>query len=376
MAVGFCWFSLFSYLPILPGYARAMGASYELIGMIMGAYGLTQILFRFPLGIISDRLGKRKIFVIIGLILCVISSIGMFFSTNPHWLLVFRAVSGIAATTWVVHTILFAASYATSESGRAMGIVNSISNMGQMLATLTGGLVAYMWGDSHAFLLGAVGGAIGLVFSFGIAEQNRNTRETLTLAGLIELGRDRHLVLVSALAFLLQIIVYSTIYGFIPLAAKKIGATNIDLGLLPTLFMLPGIFASLASGVLFTRWFGSKNTIIAGFVIMSTSVLVIPSIQNLTLLYISQIAGGFGQGMTFPLLLELGIKHVDHGKRATAMGYLQAMYGIGMFLGPVIVGVLSDRFGLDWGFWTIGIIGLFGIIITGQLFSLPDKKQR
>lgn len=45
-------------------------------------------------------------------------------------------------------------------------------------------------------------------------------------------------------------------------------------------------------------------------------------------------------------------------KRATAMGFFQSIYGLGMFIGPVVMGILGDAAGLPLSFVCLGVIGL------------------
>jgi len=54
------WFSLYIYVPQLSNYAKELGASYRLIGLIGSAYGFSQTILRIPLGILSDKLRNRK----------------------------------------------------------------------------------------------------------------------------------------------------------------------------------------------------------------------------------------------------------------------------------------------------------------------------
>ena len=373
LAIGLCWFSLYTYVPILPTYARDLGASYEMIGMIAGSYGFMQILLRLPLGILSDKYNRRKVFIVAGFVLCVVSGAGMWLFPGVLSLLLFRSIAGIAATTWVVQTVLYASYYSPLDSPKAMGIVSAISVGGQMAATLLGGWLAYRFGDEYTFLFGAVGGVIGLVISFSVADNRQLRRESPRVVDLLEVGTDRMLILASTLALILQLVSYGSIYGFLPIAARNIGANNFELGLLPTLFMLPGVITTAFSGTVFTPWPGVRNSMIAGFAIMGAATAVIPFVTSLNTLYLSQIVGGFGWGLIFPLVMELGVNHVAEQKRATAMGYLQSTYSVGMFIGPVIVGFLGGAVGLDWGFWAIGGIGFIGSVITAAF--LPRRRN-
>ena len=368
-SIGLCWFSLFVYLPILPAYARDLGASYEMVGMIVGIYGLAQMTLRLPLGIISDRLNKRKRFVVAGLVLCFISGAGLYFLHSVAALLLFRSLAGLAATTWVVHTVLYMSYFQPAESGKAIGLINAIAIAGQMIGTLVGGYIAYRFDETYTFLVAAAGGLTGLLLSLFISEETVVRSEPPRWIFILEIGRDRLL-----LAFILQALCYGTIYGFIPIIARKIGANNFELGLLPSLFMLPGILASVLSGTIFSTKLGVRNSLWISFLLCAAAVMAIPWITDMNVLYLSQMLAGFGQGLSLPMLMELGMKEIEQGKRATAMGFLQTTYGAGMFAGPAAVGFLAERLGLDWGFWLISLAGIAGALTAA--FALPRFQRK
>jgi MFS family permease len=58
--------------------------------------------------------------------------------------------------------------------------------------------------------------------------------------------------------------------------------------------------------------------------------------------------------------MGMSIQTVSQEKRATAMGFFQAIYSLGMFGGPIIAGIISDVSGLTGGFVSTGVIGLLG----------------
>lgn len=61
---------MFLILPIFAVYAETLkgGSNHTLIGLALGAYGLTQVLLQLPFGIASDKYGRKKL-IYIGLIL-------------------------------------------------------------------------------------------------------------------------------------------------------------------------------------------------------------------------------------------------------------------------------------------------------------------
>ena len=360
------WFSMYSYVPILSPYAKSLGASYKMIGLIVGSYGFTQMLLRIPLGILSDKMRNRKFFIIMGIVASFISAVGMWLFKAPFWLLVFRSLAGCAASAWVAYTVLFSSYFAPQDAPKAVGIINSFTTIGQMSATLIGGYAAQQLGQASTFAIAAFGGLIGLLLSLFIVENKNLDRQPLTLSQLLSVSKDWNLLLVSGLAILIQFITFATTYGFTPVAAKNIGASDAQLGLLATISAIPAVFISAASGSFFAKRYGEKKMVVVGFIIIAATCAVIPLIRNIYLLYISQAIGGIGRGLVYPLLMALSIKSVEDSKRATAMGFFQAIYAIGMFLGPSFTGIISDMLGLAWGFLLTAVLGVMGALIANR----------
>ena len=369
LVTGLYWFSLYAYVPILSPYAESLGASYKMVGTIIGSYGFTQMVLRIPLGVLSDKLGKRKPFIVLGIGISLLSSLGMYFFKNPLMILLFRSLSGVAASSWVAYTILFSSYFEQGDASQALGIVNACNSLGQMSAVLIGGYAAQRLGQNTTFIIASVSSALGLALSFGIVEKKKANRKPLDVPELLTVAGNRGLLVVSGLAILLQFIAFSTVYGFTPVIAKKIGANDAQLGLLTAFSSLPAIFSSAVSGSVFSKRFGEKKVIAAGFVIISASCAAIPLISNINILYLSQIIGGLGRGLVFPLLMSLCIKSIDRSKHATAMGFFQAIYGVGMFIGPVITGFINDAAKLFWGFWVSAAVGLAGALIANQFIK-------
>lgn len=360
----FYWFSMYAYIPTFSPYIESLGASHKMIGLILGSYGFTQMLIRIPLGIYSDRINKRKIFVIIGILLSVISTVGMWFSQTPVLLLIFRSTAGASAATWVSFTVLFSSYFKKNDTSHAIGIINASNKSGQVVGMLLGGIIAQSLGQQYPFLLAAAAGIIGLILSLNVDEKNNVNHKAITFKEIIKVAKNRSLLTVSFLAILMMMISHSTTFGFIPVAAKNLGATSFHLGLLTTITTVPAVLSSYLSGSYFSQRLGEKNTVTIGFILLAFACLMVPFIEHLYLLYLNQMLNGFAQGMIFPVLMGLSIKNVEANKRGTAMGFFQAIYGLGMFAGPIFVGTISDFAGLRMGFWMIGLVGILGAILT------------
>jgi MFS family permease len=70
------WGSLYTYVPLLSPYAEHLGAGLTMVGFIVSAYGFSQLLLRVPIGILSDKLGKRRMFMILGGVSSLLAALG------------------------------------------------------------------------------------------------------------------------------------------------------------------------------------------------------------------------------------------------------------------------------------------------------------
>ena len=108
---------------------------------------------------------------------------------------------------------------------------------------------------------------------------------------------------------------------------------------------------------------GLRRSVCCGFALLALTTAVIPWLETMVQLHISQILGGFGRGLVFPLLMSFSVASVDPAVKATAMGVFQSLYALGMFAGPVFVGAVADGISLAAGFWLCGLCGLTGLLI-------------
>lgn len=367
------WASLYTYVPILTNYTKKLGASNEMAGIIVGSYGFVQMLLRIPLGIASDRFHKRKLFISLGLVFAISSSLGLLIFKNLSLILIFRGLAGAAAATWVDFTILFSSYYKHEEATKAIGTMNFLNTVGTIIAMLIGSYAADAFGWKAPFALGFIIGISGLLLSFFVVEKFEEKSESLTLRGILGVVTDKTLMSVSFLAILSQILSFATVFGFTPLFADQcLHASKGQIGMLSVFSSLPNAVAALIAGTIFSVKFGEKKTLIFGFALTGIFSVTIPFTHSFIMLLITQAIAGFGRGLSFPLLMGLSIKNMPTEKRATSMGFFQAIYGIGMFIGPVIMGVFIDVSSLSMSFIYMGIIGILSALIAALIIRTKE----
>lgn len=359
------WFSSYIYVPVLSPYVEHLGASYFMVGMVLGVYGLMQILFRLPIGIGSDYLNRRRPFIYLGLVASGASCFLFMWGAQPGWALAARAVSGIAASAWVVYTVMFAGYFPKEEAGKAMGMLQFTTVIAQLTSMMISGYMVEHWGWNTPFLIGGIVAIAALLLALRLPEQKQEKRQSaIQLKDLAGVMKEPLLVRVSLLSVLAHCVLFITMFGYTPNQALNIGASKESLGWLTLAFMIPHAIATLYGSRTFGRLLGDRGTLLIGFAGSALFTLLIPSMPTLAMLCITQVGNGFMQGLIFPLLLGKSVSEVDPYKRATAMGFYQAVYAVGMSAGPFVAGWMSGIYGLTGGFWLGGIAAALAAVLS------------
>ncbi|MEK4877207.1 MULTISPECIES: MFS transporter [Paenibacillus] len=370
------WFSSYIYVPVLSPYVEHLGSSYFMVGMVLGIYGLMQILFRIPIGIGSDYLNRRRPFIYLGLIASGVSCFLFMWGAQPGWALAARAVSGIAASAWVVYSVMFAGYFPKEEAGKAMGMLQFTTVIAQLTSMMISGYMVEYWGWNAPFLIGGIVAIAALILALRLPEQKQEKRQNAIqikeLAGVV---KEPLLVKVSLLSVLAHCVLFITMFGYTPNQALNIGASKESLGWLTLAFMIPHAIATLYGSRLFGGLLGDRGKLMLGFAGSALFTLLIPSMPTLAALCLTQVGNGFMQGLIFPLLLSKSVSEIDPFKRATAMGFYQAVYAIGMSAGPFVAGWMSSVYGLTGGFWLGGIAAALATILSWVWMKDTKQKQ-
>jgi len=151
----FRMFGLFALLPVLSIYAAELdGATPLLIGLSVGAYGLTQAAFQVPLGVLSDRLGRVPV-ILAGLVVFAAGSLLAAFSDSIHGVIIGRFLQGAGAISSTL-TALLADATRVEVRTRTMAVYGIGVGSSILLALILGPVIAGKGGVPAVFLATAV----------------------------------------------------------------------------------------------------------------------------------------------------------------------------------------------------------------------------
>ncbi|OQB27575.1 MAG: Inner membrane transport protein YajR [Chloroflexi bacterium ADurb.Bin180] len=345
VAVSCFWAAQHVYSAFLPVYAKDIGASLTLVGIVVAGYGFVQSVLRIPLGMISDRWRRRKPFVLAGFSIIVVSCLGLASSPAPEWLAVFRTLAGVAASFYSSVAVLFVSYFPRRDAVRAVSLVAFFQQFGLVIASVLGALVAGRYGYIGPFYAGAVLATIGLLLVLRAPEESTERGEPVRLQGLLKTITEPGLLLVSVIGAMLMYVNY-VVNGFVPVYAEQLGANAAQIGWLVAGGQIAATVTALAAGWL-VQARSERTIIIVALAGLTLSILASGRSSSLAMLALARCAYGLCYGPIYPLLTGLSIKTVAPGERASAMSVFQAVYALGMWGGPLVSGMLAERIGLS-----------------------------
>ncbi|MBN1317138.1 MAG: MFS transporter [Anaerolineales bacterium] len=363
MGVFLFWSAIYICVPTLPLYAQSLGASMTEVGIIVGAYGVTQLLFRLPLGLMQDRLGRRKNFILVGILCVILGTLGLFYSRSSANLLISRAVLGVAAANWVALTLLFSNHFKSGQETWSISMVVFISNLAIILSTFSGGQIADKYGLLAPCYVALALAVLAFCMFLGVREKPTTPNHIKSSSRLVNIARDQRLIKTASVAAISQYVLYAVIYAFVPIFASQIGATRSQVGGATSIYQVCGTLAGLAVTPLVRRC-GDRAVIAIGLICITAGTLIVPSIKTVSGLLLAQAVIGLGWGVAHPVLMALSIKKRPSHEKGAALGFFQATYAIGMVTGPLVSGIFADAFGLSGAFYSAGILSLAALLLS------------
>lgn len=354
-AVALYWSSLYFYIPTLPVYVKTKVDSLAIVGTILSMYGLWQALIRLPLGIAADWAGWRKPFIIAGFMLSALGAWLMAEASSGSALGFGRAITGLAAGTWVPLTVVFSSLFPHNQAVRATAILTVVNSIGRVIATgMNGWLISVGGGYGLAFYV-AMGAAFLAVMVMLPAREQRRSPIKPGVTSIARLITRVDVLGPSLLGALAQYVTWAATLSFTPILAAQMGANDQVLSLLTSGSIVLVMVGNMATASLSHRM-AHLRLASASFILLSVGAIWAAYSPNLVWLIGAQVLISLGSGIAHPLLMGLSIAKVETQQRTTAMGLHQAVYGFGMFAGPWISGGLAEWIGIQPMFAVTGLL--------------------
>ena len=161
----------------LPTLVTDLGASFQQVQWVVLAYLLAVTTLIVSAGKLGDLFGRRKL-LLTGILLFTLASLLAAMAPSLPWLIVARLAQGAGSAVMLALSIaLIGDAVPREETGRAMGVLGSMSAIGTALGPSLGGLLISWWSWRAIFVVTASAGALGFVLARACLLRERPARE-------------------------------------------------------------------------------------------------------------------------------------------------------------------------------------------------------
>ena len=364
-------------VPVLPDFARRLGASASMIGLMFASFGVTLLAVSVPMGALSDRTG-RKLPLVLGMLALAGSTLMFATADSLATLFAARMVQGAAdGVTWVVGFALVADRYRPEERGRVMGYVMSGTSLGIMVGPSIGGWLYEAGGLALPFQFVSV---LAVICAGGFAMlQPQPLGDRSTGPSIWSVIR------VPSVAFCATLVVLTgaTIAMLEPVLPlffdRRLGFTPTQIGLLFGMAAVASTLMPLVYGPMIGRW-GARRLTLAGLILTAAWMPMMATASSFTTALMLIVV----QWVAIALIITPSLAYMAEvtafaGGDAYGIGYgiYNTAWGVGLLGGPALGGWLFERVGfatLAQG-WAIVVI-VATIAIAGVKSDMKSIEAR
>jgi len=372
-------------IPVLPLYARSMGATSLHLGLLMATFSFFQFIFAPVWGSLSDRIGRKPV-LMIGLVGYMLSHVVNGAAQNIAMLFAARIMGGILSSA-ALPTSLALVSDVTSERDRGggMGIMGAAMGMGIIFGPSVGGLLAHYTSSYRVPFFVAAGLVAALIplaqwlltETLPDAERTRH-RQAHAENGAATLG-DRlrelgqavrgNLAFYFVLTFLVSFAAGNLEGIFSFFALDKFGYGTKEIGIMFTVMGVTAVIVQVALVGRAVNRFGENRLIVFGLALTAIGFYLLTVARGflpVTLFLVLNMTGG---SFLRPAVNSIVSKRTAAGQGAT-MGLLGSFESLGRIVGPIWAGAVY-RLGVNLPFLTGAAITAVGLALA--LFLLPRQ---
>ena len=386
--------SLFPYMKADWGLSdKQLGALVSVLSIVLAACAL-------PVSLVADRVSRVKSIVVMATVWSV-ASISCMFTRNYSSLLAARAVVGVGEAGYgAVGAALIATHFPDRMRSALLGSFMAAASVGSVLGVALGGVIAARWGWQAAFgVVGIPGLVLALLYlkvrdyhTVDVGTHAQGATRSAVGAARAAFGALKRspTLLWVCIGSAMQLVVLSAMWAWLPSFLNRIhGIAPEKAGMHAAIVVLSGAFGSVAWGVvcdMAARRY-PRARVLAMAVLCLVSTAILGAAFGLPLLgvplsnqaqFVLFAVGGFFATCTAGPSAAIVMNVVHPGFRATGasiLGLLQNL--LGMAMGPLMGGVLSDAFGLQTA---LAVTPLFGIaaawlLVVGSRTYERDVEQ-
>lgn len=361
-------------IPVMPSIMNELSISGSILGNMVAAFALTQLIVSPITGKWTDRFG-RKIMIIIGLILFSISEFLFGIGRSIEVLFISRILGGVSAGCIMPAVTAFIADITTpDERPKALGFMSASINTGFIIGPGVGGFLAE-FGTRVPFFAASILAFIAAILSYVFLKEPKQKEYATEGIENQKTGFRKIFMPIYFFPFIIVFLSTFSLSSFESLLSlyvdHKFGFTPMDIAIVVTGGGLIGAIAQLLLFDVFTKKFGEIHLVRYSLIFSALLVFLLTIVQTYWTVLITCCIVFVGFDLIRPGVTSYLSKFA--GNEQGFVGGLNSMFtSLGNIFGPIIGGFLFD-FNYNFPYYFATIILLFCIIVS-VFWKIPKKK--
>ncbi len=364
--------------PIIPIYAMELGATGITLGLMIGAFSISQGILQPVVGNLSDRRGRKR-FLVIGLLVYAVVGFTYTLAASVEHLILIRILHGTGSAMIVPIAMAYMGDLAPQgQEGRYMGMLNIAIFAGIGVGPVLGGFFLDTMGINPAFYAMSVLTAASLGLVLVLLPPERSDHEAGPTTGLLTTFRKmlhNSRVMGMLLPRIATIIVMVPTMGFLPILMDRIiGATGIEIGVVISTRTIVNAGFQTPFGRMADRY-NKVALLLIGCSVAGAGVFIVPFADSFLQLVGLFVLIGIGEALIWPTLGAIAVQEGHQYGQGSMMGIFNMAVSVGMLIGSLLGGAVMDMLGLNYVFYIISVILILSALVGGKMIARGEQAE-
>jgi MFS family permease len=369
-------------VPSMPLYASSFGVSASAIGLAVAVYGFARFALALPGGQLADRMGRRPVLAIGG----IVSAIGSFWCAEAHSFLEFNVARFVAgAGAGIILTtgqIVLADISSPDRRGRNIATYQAAFLFGFGVGPFPGGLLAESYGLAAPFVMTGVACILTTAIAWLLVSETKPAKAVTTsstpvaevpfVKQMLGMLSHRGFVLVSLISLMNAVLRTGGLFALIPLVATAtLGLSVSQIGFAMMISGICGLVAAYPAGWLADR-FGRKTVIVPSTCLTGLSMVMFCYAPSYAWFMLASTVWSVATSISSSAPAAYVVDVAPPGRNAAAMTTFRMTADAGYILGPPGLGLLADVTSPSVAL----ISGAVLLVLIGATFALATPNMR
>jgi MFS family permease len=342
------------------------------VGLVVSLYGFLYAFAQPFAGVATDRMKKRKPFILVGLFLMMGATLGFIFAHRYVWIVVLRCLQGIGVAM-IIPSVLALISAVTEKRtrGNAMGVYSTFRMVGFATGPLLAGLLHVYIGFNAAFLAGAAFLTVAILLVQFTVHDPEEPETSSASPPDRELGGAKGPLAPTAtnLVLMASTVVMASSLSMISALENefntRLSQTALGFGVAFSALTVARLFVQIPVGRLSDR-IGRKKLIVGGLVALAPMTVLFGYVTTTLQLINLRLAQGVATACIAAPAFALASDLARKGGEGREMSFVTMGFGLGMGVGPLIAGALGGYLGFEVPFYVVGVASLVVAWMVGR----------